>query len=112
MWEFIWQHILSGLLEFLFGLPWWFWAIPAGLLVAFAWKMYKVLGWQGIAGALLVIVTVGAYRQGWNTAVRRHKADGFTSKPPKSVKEMFGTVLKRPATKRKYNAELNVWEEK
>lgn len=110
MWEFIWQHMVSGLLNWMFSLPWYIWAIPAGVLIGIAWKLYRLMGWQGIAGALLVIITVGAYRQGWNTAVRSHKADGFTDKPKRSG-SIFRPASKRPATKRKYNRDLNVWEE-
>lgn len=42
--------------------PWWAWAIVAGALVGLAWRVF---GWQGIVGAAVAVLTLGAYRQGW-----------------------------------------------
>lgn len=42
--------------------PWWAWVIVAGVAIGWAWKVF---GWQGVAGGLLAVLTLGAYRQGW-----------------------------------------------
>ena len=42
--------------------PWWAWAIAAGLAVGLAWR---VLGWQGMLAGVIAVLTLGAYRQGW-----------------------------------------------
>ena len=58
--DFLWH----GFLNFVLGaIPVWVWIIVAGLAIGWAWKTF---GWQGVVGALAAIVTMGAYRQGWN----------------------------------------------
>ena len=59
MLDWLWQGALNVLLGWV---PTWAWIIVAGLLAGWAWKKF---GWQGIAGAILAVLTLGAYRQGW-----------------------------------------------
>ncbi|MET3899654.1 hypothetical protein ABIB57_003616 [Devosia sp. UYZn731] len=78
--------------NFAFGIvPAWVWVIIAGLLLGWAWKTF---GWQGIAGAGLAILTLGAYRQGW----RDHGA----GKPPAVPIEDYEEHL-APPPRRKRN---------
>lgn len=42
--------------------PWWVWALAAGALIGLAWRVF---GWQGMVGAVVAVLTLGAYRQGW-----------------------------------------------
>lgn len=101
-----WTHIaLPTIGVAIENIPWYIWAVLFGLACALAWKAYRLLGWPGVAGIALAALTFGAYRQGWLNAVRRHSADKFT--PP--AKKPRPTVL-RPKPKRKYNADLNIWE--
>lgn len=66
--DWLWDTIVGFVLG---TIPVWAWIIIAGLLVGWAWKTF---GTQGIVGALVAIVTLGAYRQGW-----RDRGEG---KPP------------------------------
>jgi len=42
--------------------PTWVWVVVAGVALGWAWRVF---GWQGVAGGLLAVLTLGAYRQGW-----------------------------------------------
>lgn len=113
MFEWVWEHIvLPTIGAALENLPWWFWAIVAAALFAFAYKMYRVLGWPGLVGAALVVLTFGAYRQGWLNAVKRHDADKFT---PQAQKPGRPTIFKpkgsKPKGKRRFNPDTNLWEQ-
>lgn len=44
------------------AIPAWLWFIVAATALGAAWRW---LGWQGILGAALAVLTLGAYRQGW-----------------------------------------------
>lgn len=83
MYAWLWEHVALPSIGFAIEVvPWWAWALLAGLLVALAIKLYKVLGWQGIVGALVFILTVGAYRQGWRNAWQRHNEGKFDAPVP------------------------------
>lgn len=118
MWEFIADKILAGAIDWALGLPWFIWAIPAAILIGLAWKFYKIAGWQGIAGALLLILTVGAYRQGWNDSARRRGANSFDKKVEdidkprvRTIQDTLGGIFQRnKRKKRRYNSETNTWE--
>lgn len=50
---------MDWLIAFLLSwVPAWVWIVAIG----WAWKVF---GWQGVAGGLLAVLTLGAYRQGW-----------------------------------------------
>lgn len=64
--------IWNGIVGFVLGsIPVWVWVIVAGLAIGWAWKTF---GTQGVIGALVAVLTLGAYRQGW-----RDRGEG---KPP------------------------------
>jgi len=42
--------------------PLWVWIIVAGLVAGWAWRVF---GPQGLVGAVVAILSLGAYRQGW-----------------------------------------------
>jgi hypothetical protein len=53
----------NGIVGFVLGsIPTWVWIIVAGLAIGWAWKTF---GTQGVLGALVAVLTLGAYRQGW-----------------------------------------------
>lgn len=58
LWNSLWHFLINGLA----GLPGWLLLIVAAGLVGIAWRF---LGWQGVVGVLLALLTLGAYRQGW-----------------------------------------------
>lgn len=60
IWSFLWGAI-----------PTWVWIVIGGVAVGAAWRTF---GWQGVVGGLLALLTLGAYRQGWQ--------DRDASKPP------------------------------
>lgn len=63
MWQWAWDHIALPAIGAAFDwIPWWVWIVLAGLLIGWTWKTF---GWQGVVGAALAILTLGAYRQGW-----------------------------------------------
>lgn len=72
LWTWLWDHVLQPSLAFGFNsVPWWVWFILAGLLLGWAWRTF---GWQGLVGAGLAVLTIGAYRQGWrDSQVKRGK---------------------------------------
>ncbi len=86
--------------------PWYVWVVAFGVVCAIAWKAYRFLGWPGLVGIGLAVLTFGAYRQGWVNASQRHSADKFT--PP--AKKPRPTIFKPKSVKRKYNTDLNIWE--
>jgi len=43
------------------AVPWWAWAVAAGLALGLAWRVF---GWQGMVAAVVAVLTLGAYRQG------------------------------------------------
>lgn len=83
---------------FLSTVPLWVWIIIAGLAIGWAWKTF---GTQGIVGALAAILTLGAYRQGWN--------DRGSGKPPVIPVEPIKPVERSPppAPRRKIRT---VWD--
>lgn len=62
-WRFLWDGIA--------GLPGWLLLIVAGAALGVAWGF---LGWRGMVGIALAVLTLGAYRQGWK--------DHGDNKPP------------------------------
>ena len=59
--------------NFLLGwVPGWAWFIVALVVLGWVWRTF---GWQGLVGAALAILTLGAYRQGWR--------DRGSGEPPK-----------------------------
>jgi hypothetical protein len=112
MGELIWNNILSGALNWAFGLPWYVWAVPAAVLIGIAVKLYETAGWKGILGAVMLIITVGAYRQGWNDASQRRGPNSFKPQKENVVRNTIDKVLKRQPTtgKRRYNRDTNEWE--
>lgn len=115
MWQWVWEHIaLPAIGTSIDWVPWPVWLVLAGLLLGWAWKTF---GWQGLVGAALAVLTVGAYQKGWrdNQARLRGKdtlprtdtiLDVFRPKalPPKT-EERFN-----PKRKRTYNPDTNRWE--
>ncbi|WDR03612.1 hypothetical protein PSQ19_05960 [Devosia algicola] len=71
--------------------PWWVWIIIAGATIGAA---FKYLGWQGVLGAAIAVLTLGAYREGWRSRDRY--------KPPSDDK-LIGPYTPPPTRKR------NVW---
>ena len=59
MFEWLWNALIGFALG---AIPLWVWVIVAGLAIGWAWRTF---GWQGIVGAGIAILTLGAYRQGW-----------------------------------------------
>jgi hypothetical protein len=115
MWGFIWDNLMSNVLNWAFGLPWYVWVVPAAVIIGIAVKLYRVAGWQGVLGAIMLVVTIGAYRQGWKDSARRRGPDSFEpikKKETRTVQSAIKEVFKRqPATgKRRYNRDTNVWE--
>lgn len=110
MMNWIWEHVvLPTLGAAIENIPWWAWVVLAAVLFALAYKAYRFLGWPGLVGAGLAILTFGAYRQGWLNAVKRHDADKFVPKVNKPARPtIFG---KRKQPKRRFNADTNLWEE-
>lgn len=105
----IWNWLLHATLGFI---PAWVWIIVAGLLLGWAWKAFS---WQGLLGAALAVLTIGAYRQGW----RARDAEGtehldpdspdarpsiFTRKPKKPA----APSTNRPGT---FNRDTGTWNE-
>lgn len=83
---------MDWIIHFLLGwVPAWAWIIIAGLALGWAWRMF---GWQGIVGAGLAILTLGAYRQGWR--------DRDADKPPLVPIEDYEEPL-APPPRRKRN---------
>lgn len=108
MWQWVWEHIvLPTIGAALENVPWYLWAVLAAVLFALAYKAYRVLGWPGLVGAALVVLTFGAYRQGWLNAVKRHDADKFD---PPQAKPGRPTIFNRKKVKRRFNADTNLWE--
>lgn len=58
LWNGAWHFIVNGLA----GLPGWLLLIIAAGLLGLA---FRLLGWQGVLGVALAMLTLGAYRQGW-----------------------------------------------
>lgn len=79
-------------------LPWWVWAIAAGLSLGLGWRLF---GWQGMLGAAVAVLTLGSYRRGRQDATilgKRHDVNrddivvGVETAPPKkrrSVSDWF-----------------------
>ena len=67
LWNSLWHFLINGLA----GLPGWLLLIVAAAALGIA---YRFLGWQGMLGMALALLTLGAYRQGW-----KDRGDG---KPP------------------------------
>lgn len=70
-------------------LPWWVWAIAAGLALGLGWRLF---GWQGMLGAAIAVLTLGAYRRGRQDGTvlgKRHDVNrddivvGVETAPPK-----------------------------
>lgn len=81
MTEWIWQHIIGPTINNTFAfIPAWVWIIVAGLLIGWAWKTF---GWQGVLGAALAVLTIGAYRQGWKSrdSLETENVDGPDADP-------------------------------
>jgi hypothetical protein len=110
-WTWLWDRVVQPSLAFGFNsVPWWVWFIVAGLLLGWAWKTF---GWQGLVGAALAVLTVGAYRQGWrDSQVRRGKITQVEAdaKRPTIVERAAKRVLPQKKGKRRYNADTNTWE--
>ena len=79
--DWLWQTIVGFVLG---TIPLWVWVIIAGLGIGWAWKTFGI---QGIIGALVAVLTLGAYRQGW-----RDRGEGKTPIVPVEP-------IKRPAPK-------------
>lgn len=61
----------AGLTSFTFGfIPTWVWLVVGVIALAIA---YKQLGWQGLLGLALLLLTFGAYRQGWRDSAAGRK---------------------------------------
>lgn len=114
MWKWVWENIaLPTIGAALENVPWWMWAVLAAVLFALAYKAYRVLGWPGLVGAALVVLTFGAYRQGWLNAVKRHDADKFEAPTvqPQGRPTILNFGRKRPKAKRRFNPDTNLWEQ-
>jgi hypothetical protein len=57
--DWLWNSIVGFVLG---TIPTWAWVVLAGIAIGWAWKTF---GTQGVLGALVAVVTLGAYRQGW-----------------------------------------------
>lgn len=57
--DWLWETIVGFVLG---AIPVWVWIVIAGLAIGWAWKTFGV---QGVLGALVAVLTLGAYRQGW-----------------------------------------------
>lgn len=111
MWQWVWEHVaLPALGAAIENTPWWAWAVLAAVLIGLAYKVYRVIGWPGLVGAGLVILTFGAYRQGWLNAVKRHDADKFVPEDKKPARPTIFNRKARPKVKRRFNADTNLWE--
>lgn len=85
---------MDWLVSFLLSwVPTWVWVVAAGVAIGWAWKVF---GWQGVAGGLLALLTLGAYRQGWR--------DRGGDKPPALPIEDYEQDLAPPPKRRR-----NVW---
>lgn len=85
---------MEWIISFLLGwVPAWVWVVVAGVAIGWAWKVF---GWQGVAGGLLAVLTLGAYRQGWR--------DRDSDKPPTLPIEDYERELAPPPKRRR-----NVW---
>lgn len=67
LWNGLWHFLVNGLA----GLPGWVLLIAAFVAIGLAFRFF---GPQGVAGAVVALLTLGAYRQGW-----KDRGDG---KPP------------------------------
>jgi hypothetical protein len=67
LWNSAWHFLVNGLA----GLPGWLLLVVAAGLLGVA---FKIMGWQGVLGMALGLLTLGAYRQGWK--------DHGDNKPP------------------------------
>lgn len=110
MTDWIWQHVLAPAISGVFNvIPWWAWIIIAGLLLGWAWRTF---GWQGLVGAGIAVLTLGAYREGWRAAESRRKAgapieDDPDFAPPIKVPKQ---VAPKPKVKHGYNPDTGEWE--
>lgn len=110
MFQWIWDHIIVasavGLLD---HIPWWGWAVLAAVIVGLLWRFYKLIGWQGVAAALAVMVTFGVYRQGWQNAMTAHAAKQINPPTKKAVKPTIFNPSGVRDVKRHFDFDKNVW---
>lgn len=92
--EWLWNGFVSLVLGMV---PTWVWIIVAGLAIGWAWKTF---GTQGVIGALVAIVTLGAYRQGW----RDHGAGKAPIVPVKPVRPPAPS----PAPRKKHRTVMDI----
>lgn len=61
--DWLWQHVAGPAINDTFALvPTWVWIIVAALAFGWAWRTF---GWQGLVSVGLAVLTLGAYRKGW-----------------------------------------------
>lgn len=93
----LWETIVGFVLG---AIPLWVWVIIAGLAIGWAWKTF---GTQGVVGALVAVLTLGAYRQGW-----RDRGEGKTPiVPVEPIKRPTVAPQPQPRPRRKIRT---VWD--
>lgn len=95
MMDWLWYGLVSCALG---SVPAWVWIIVAGVSIGWAWKQF---GWQGVAGGLLAVLTLGAYRQGW-----RDRGEG---KPPVVPVEPIQPPRVEPAPPKRRRTLMDIW---
>lgn len=95
--DWLWNTVVG----FLVGtVPLWVWVIVAGLVIGWAWKTF---GTQGIIGALIAVLSLGAYRQGW-----RDRGEGKTPIIP--VKPIHRPTAAAPVPSKQRRKIRTVWD--
>lgn len=87
-------------------IPTWVWVVVVVGAAAWVWKQF---GWQGLVGLGLLVLTFGAYRQGWRDAKAGAKpALDLPIETPAQGREAKPTPRPR---RRRYNDVTNTWED-
>ena len=105
------EWLFNGALHILLSVvPTWVWVIVAGLGVGWAWKTF---GKEGVVGAVVAILTLGAYRQGWRDRGAGKAPIVPVGDEPRLVgRAKVRRTAKRDPGKRVYDADTNTWVEK
>lgn len=81
-------------------IPTWVWVVIAVLAAAWVWKNF---GWRGLVGLGLLVLTFGAYRQGWRDAKAGIKPRLDLPVDAKITPKKTPKPALRPQARRRYN---------